>query len=310
MHVWGHQLKCQVLYAPSRVDGAGTLSYENIEQHWSKFYGYIASIQRMDCANRVDRIASLSEMFARKAVDALVENMGKDFKEAVKIESIHSAALDKLLSDAGRDEFEIDGLIEKQRRLFQETSKSGTRNNQADVDYANAIDDYVSLFVLHFNTATRLSAGVDDIDSDVDLDFELDPDDAAYAAAVVEAVSKVRQADLEISKNRLKSLEKKRSSKKKRLWLHTVDGCIDVDYVKVKSSSEELSDEHSVLKYRLSYLYNASEDRRRKAKAKVGVFNARKLHESALKLQGEYQAGLKEYNSKYSRYYTFLIFLL
>jgi len=208
MHVWGHQLKCQVLYAPSRVDGAGTLSYENIEQHWSKFYGFIASIQRMDWANRVDRTSSLSENFARKAVSALVQNMGKDFKEAVKLESTHSKALNKLLRDLEKTEAEVILLINRQKALFSQTNHSGVRKNQDDVDYANAIDDYASLLVDTVNNDDIDSD--DDLNSDPALDVDSDLGDAAYSAAILEQRAKNKEADLEAARNLVESIEGKR----------------------------------------------------------------------------------------------------
>jgi len=139
------------------------------------------------------------------------------------------------------------------------------------------------------------------LNSDPALDVDSDLGDAAYSAAILEQRAKNKEADLEAARNLVESIEGKRRKKGRNLWAHSVDGCMSVEYIKIKASPVELSDEHSALKYRLTYLYNASRDRRRKAEAKVGVVKARKLHEAAHKLQQEFQACLKEYNSKYSR---------
>jgi len=290
MHVWGHQLKCQVLYSPSRTDGSGTHSYENIEQNWSKYSGLVTSIRGMSEANRVDFISSSAEKFARKAVEAMLDNLQKGYDKAVELVVFLRKELDQVLFEESIQESEVDGFIISLKNLFEGTDSAGKNADKSadkSADYAEAIDAVVSLMQSCDEAESVHSENGSDVGDD--------------ASQVSDELFGAKLADSKLAENYLKSIIEQRVAEGKPLWEFDVDGCRHPDYLALQFNQTVVLNEKNALKFRLCQLYYAHKDQFRKAQRKVGVTTARKLFDSARKLRVEYLACLEKFNDKYHK---------
>jgi len=102
----------------------------------------------MSEANRVDFISSNAEKFARKAVEAMLDNLQKGYDKAVELVVFLRKELDQVLFEESIQESEVDGFIISLKNLFEGTDSAGKNADKSadkSADYAEAIDAVVSL---------------------------------------------------------------------------------------------------------------------------------------------------------------------